>query len=80
MRFKRIPIASLKTLTDALDVAAKITIAVIAGLWVLHTYPESRGKEFRKGYALRFWPRSDDEKRCILGRDETHTLHVTNAT
>lgn len=39
-----------KFLIDALDVAAKIVIAIVAGLWVLHTYPDSREKEFRKSY------------------------------
>ncbi len=41
---------SRKLVVDALDVIAKIAIAVIAGLWVLHTYPDSREKEFRKSY------------------------------
>jgi hypothetical protein len=39
-----------KTVLSGLDVAAKIVIAVIAGLWVLHTYPDTREKEFRKSY------------------------------
>jgi hypothetical protein len=39
-----------KVLVDALDVAAKIVIAIIAGVWVLYTYPEAREKEFRKSY------------------------------
>jgi len=41
---------NLRSVVGALDVAAKIAIAVIGGLWVLHTYPESREKEFRKSY------------------------------
>jgi len=43
-------VESRKVLVDALDVIAKIAIAVIAGFWALHTYPESREKEFRKSY------------------------------
>jgi hypothetical protein len=39
-----------QSVVAALDVIAKIAIALIAGLWVLYTYPESREKEFRKSY------------------------------
>jgi hypothetical protein len=39
-----------KSVVDTFDVIAKIAIAVITGLWVLYTYPDSREKEFRKTY------------------------------
>lgn len=39
-----------QSVVAALDVIAKIGIAVIAGLWVLYTYAESKEKEFRKSY------------------------------
>ena len=39
-----------KVVVDALDVVAKIAVAAIVGIWVLHTYPDTREKDFRKAY------------------------------
>ena len=43
-------VEGIKLWIAGFDVAAKIAIAVVAGLWVLYTYPDSREKEFRKSY------------------------------
>jgi hypothetical protein len=39
-----------KTLIEAVDVIAKVVIAIIGGVWVWHTYPESKEKDFRTAY------------------------------
>lgn len=39
-----------KTLIEAVDVIAKVVIAIVAGVWVWHTYPESKEKDFRMAY------------------------------
>jgi hypothetical protein len=40
----------IKTSIAALDVVSKAVIAIVAGVWVWRTYPESREKDFRKAY------------------------------
>ena len=62
-----------ESVVAALDVIAKIAIAVIAGLWVLYTYPESREKEFRISY----W---DKQMSLLFDATETTAKIATLAT